>query len=325
MEELTEKLDAAKQRDPTARAFSYYYSRNEVMSQVFYYNLRAYVNFETGEVSFNSPDFIQLIEFAKTFPETYSWDDQNTKYIDERYDMMKGVQLVQLTGISRFEDYMGNEAVFDGKLAFKGFPCETRDGNVFQSQLGLSMSKQSDNKDGAWKFIRTVLTEEYAANQSWSFPANNKIFEERLKAAMTPETAESFYKTNGYYYGEQNRIGGGVLDSGSTVVLYDEAGASPAPTGAGVRIPKGTVWMYNEAAEAGTSEGIDLPYYEMTEAQRDKFMTFLNSVTHLDAQDTKLVEIVNEELAPFFADQKSADATVAVIQSRTKIYVNEQR
>jgi hypothetical protein len=330
MQELMDRLNEAKKNDSNARAFAYYYSRSDVMQQVFYYNLRAYANFETGEVSFNSPDFIQLIEFAKTFPESFDWNDGSYNYTDERYDISKGVQLVQLTGINRFDDYMLNEAIFEGKLAFKGFPCETSDGSVFQAQLGLAMGKQSEHKDGAWKFMRLVLTEEFENTNIWSFPANNKLFEEQLKTAMTPQTAKGFRDYYGYDYGtDPNSYLVDNYEPGKSAALDSKYAAlteNPPTTSAPdelERIPKGTVYLQDDKAK--DNGGISLPYYELTAEQRDKFMAFFNSVTHLDTQDTKLVEIVNEELAPFFADQKSADATVTVIQSRAKIYVNEQR
>jgi hypothetical protein len=41
--------------------------------------------------------------------------------------------------------------------------------------------------------------------------------------------------------------------------------------------------------------------------------------------DSTLTGIVTEELGPFFAGQKTAADTAAVIQNRVKIYVNEQR
>ena len=42
-------------------------------------------------------------------------------------------------------------------------------------------------------------------------------------------------------------------------------------------------------------------------------------------EDEALLQIVQEEAAPFFAGQKSARDVAGIIQSRAQLYVNETR
>jgi hypothetical protein len=41
--------------------------------------------------------------------------------------------------------------------------------------------------------------------------------------------------------------------------------------------------------------------------------------------DRTIMDIIAEDTAPYFAEQKSAADVAAIVQSRVNIYVNEQR
>ena len=53
-------------------------------------------------------------------------------------------------------------------------------------------------------------------------------------------------------------------------------------------------------------------------------MDLINSAERTASYDESIMEIIRDEAAAFFAGQKSAKETAAVIQSRVNIYVNEQ-
>jgi ABC-type glycerol-3-phosphate transport system substrate-binding protein len=51
------------------------------------------------------------------------------------------------------------------------------------------MSSKCRDKEGAWQFMRILLTEDYQQEFSyWGFPTNKKMFDEKVKKAMTEET-----------------------------------------------------------------------------------------------------------------------------------------
>ena len=105
------------------------------------------------------------------------------------------------------------------------------------------MSSTCGNKDGAWEFLRTFLTEDYQESNTWSFPTNKTVFDSRLKEAMTPiyytdpETGEQVEQSQGgmswgpnpedsieFYAMSQEEADQlmGLIDSTTVLYSYDE-------------------------------------------------------------------------------------------------------
>lgn len=71
--------------------------------------------------------------------------------------------------------------------------------------------------------------------------------------------------------------------------------------------------------------GIEIVIPPMTEQEVSELKEQIYSVTDVYKYDEKLLNIIQEETAPFFAGQKSAKDVAAIIQSRAQIYINENR
>ena len=52
---------------------------------------------------------------------------------------------------------------------------------------------------------------------------------------------------------------------------------------------------------------------------------YVLSVDTMYFYDSAIVDIILEEAAPYFANQKSAEQVADIIQSRVQIYVNENQ
>jgi ABC-type glycerol-3-phosphate transport system substrate-binding protein len=312
-----DELTAAAAKIPGgARIFPYYFTRDDFMYNVFTFNTLEYVDWETGECKFDTPEFSKLLDLAKSLPETYNWEQNNGKYINENLEIMNDRQLLQQGYLGDFNSYLQMDTMLNGELAFKGFPCESRKGSAFEFNSGLAMSTKCANKDGAWKFMRILLTEEYHAQyNSWAFPINQKMFDKQMESAMTENTVP-------YEWGYAAEYDGGekedVIEKISPEIAAEYKGRL-RPDGT-YSFPKGYVWIY---AQDGTDQSI--PYYAMTAEARDKLLEFINSIDRSVSRDEKILEIVTDELHTFFAGQKSAQDAVKIIQSRVSIYVNEQR
>ena len=75
----------------------------------------------------------------------------------------------------------------------------------------------------------------------------------------------------------------------------------------------------------GYGNGMSFEIYPMTEEDAEQLMAVINGVDSVVNYDQSMMDIISEEAAPFFAGQKNAQETAAIIQSRVNIYVNEQR
>lgn len=65
--------------------------------------------------------------------------------------------------------------------------------------------------------------------------------------------------------------------------------------------------------------------YAATQEEVDAVTELINQSDRSYSYDTKLIQIITEEAAPFFEGQKGAKEVADIIQSRVKMYVNENR
>lgn len=84
----------------------------------------------------------------------------------------------------------------------------------------------------------------------------------------------------------------------------------------------GNTVMYDPEYTLGD---ITIPITPITAEEADTIISYVSSVEQVYSYDENLVNIINEEAAPFFAGQKSAKDSADIIQSRVQIYVNENR
>ncbi|MDR0818345.1 MAG: extracellular solute-binding protein [Oscillospiraceae bacterium] len=309
MDDVTAAMAKAK---PGAVVFSNYNgTRDGFMQQIYAFVVQDYVDWSTGEVKLNSPEFVKLIEYVKTLPTVYDWEHGE----NEMLAMRDGSALVLGdNSIQNFNDISKLKAIIGGELAFKGFPCESKNGNAIYALSPLGMSSKSEHKDGVWRFIRQILKDDYwnsdrGMNLEWAFPSNQKLLDERAEIAMRENHEGDSIQEINYMAG-----GSGWSSSGSgNDYLPGQADNSDKPIS-----PKGRVTF--EGA------GIDpIEYFALSKADYDKFIAFLNSINRTASFDEQIQKIIADELTPVFSGQKDAKSACDVIQSRVDIYVNEQR
>ena len=165
------------------------------------YNLReclmfasdSFMNWESGECRLNEEDFIQVLEFANTFsdengmienPEGLSWVER----------MRNGQILVEAIALKSVQDYLGYTFEFGEPITAIGYPASEGIGSAISGISTYAINAQSDKKEGAWEFIRGLLTEEYYETRDASgFPALIRAYERQNEEYMTPiyyETAD---------------------------------------------------------------------------------------------------------------------------------------
>ena len=151
-----------------------------------------FIDWKAGTCNFDSDGFIQMLEFLGTFPEEIDETDMDDDYW-ENYDSMwrEGRALASMMNLGTFQDYNRTEkGIFGEKITLAGFPSANEDGSVIRPNIRLAMSSKSKNKEGAWEFLRTFLTDEYQENEvTYCFPISIKRLDELAGQAME----KSFY------------------------------------------------------------------------------------------------------------------------------------
>ena len=275
VQEAQELLDSK----PEGTQFMVNTTRDTMLQYCFTISGSQFIDWEKGTCNFNTDDFVRMLEFIKTFPEEVNWEAMPDDFWDN-YDSMwrEGKAIANFASVGDLRDFNSMEkGTFGEEITMVGFPSSDGDGSAIWPNLRFALSDKSKNKDGAWEFLRTFLSDEYQESIEYGFPLSVKLLEERVQRAMERP-----------YY----------MDENNNKVEYDE-----------------TYYI----------NGVDVTITPMTKERADEILSELYSFTQVYRSDNTLLNIVQEEAAPFFAGQKSAKEVASIIQSRVQIYVNENR
>lgn len=147
-----------------------------------------FVDQATGKCNFNSQEFINVLEFAKSLPEDVNreeggemmWRDYESQYRDNKTVLMS-TSIYDIRNMN----YVIN-GTFGEEVSFVGFPSENKKGSVINSNLSFAISAKSKNQEGAWEFVRYYLTDEYQnSDKNWGLPVQKKAFMDRAEQALS--------------------------------------------------------------------------------------------------------------------------------------------
>ncbi len=163
---------------------------------ILFYSIRMsgnqFIDWESGKCNFNTDGFISLLEFIKSFPEELPedyWEKDMGMNWDDQF--RQGKVLLDQTVLNSFSSYNYlKKATFGEDITMIGFPSESGKGSVISSEMKLSMSSKSQNKDGAWQFLRYFLTDEYQEKDNYGWPLSLERMEFLAQEAKKKPTYE---------------------------------------------------------------------------------------------------------------------------------------
>lgn len=262
-----------------------YVTRDQVLSSLLYADMDNYVDWGSGKVDFENDSFKQLLEFANQFPEEYNWEEHDIS--ESTQDLIRqGRQMLTQTYLYGLDAVLWNDVNFGGKSTYIGWPTNDGVGSIMRFENGFAISRSCSNKEGAWEFLRSMLTEEGQADV-YTIPSNRNVFDKKLNELMTPNYRKD---SEGNY----------ILDENGEKIQESRGGWSD---------------------ETGEIHEV----YAMTQEQADGVMEVIETCTKVASYDTSIFDIVNEQAQAYFAGQKTLDEVARLIQSKANIYVNEQR
>lgn len=178
-----EDVKALMESKPAGTELLEYASRDTILYTLVSMGADAYIDWETGTCSFNTDDFIGLLEFSNTFPsaDSISYEDQESTYSK----LSQGKLLLQGLYVSGVDEYLMHEAMFGVPTTCIGYPTpDGKGGTILNPNMSLGIAEKSKNKEGAWTFIKSVLSEDFQDTLDWSFPAREsslqKVFDEAM-------------------------------------------------------------------------------------------------------------------------------------------------
>lgn len=187
-----------------------------------------FVDVSSGKCNFDSQNFIDMMEYAKTLPEELSedtfgedyWQSYESQYRENRTVLSN----LYLNNISNLNYNVNGR--FGEEVSYIGFPTESGMGAYVQAGESYAISARSANIDGAWQFLRYYLTDEYQSELEWMMPTQKKFF---MEAAQKATERPYYMDENGekqeyddYYYmnGEEIKLDPLTQEQVDEVVNY---------------------------------------------------------------------------------------------------------
>ncbi len=265
-----------------------YTTRGQVLNSLLALDMDDFVDWSHGKCSFDSQEFVDLLEFANSFQADFDWENYDWSEDESSLKRIaEGRQMLMQAGVYSFDDILYNDMYFGGSSTYIGWPTNNGVGNMLTlSEGAFAMSANCRNKDAAWEFIRSILSEDYQQSQ-YGLPVIRRVFDEKLKQAMTAEYEKD---ENGNY-------------------LLDENGEK-------IQISRGGI---------GFGDGTVYEIYALSQEQADKLLDVINTTTKVAESNDSISTIVTEQAQAYFAGQKSPEEVARLVQSKANIYVNEQR
>lgn len=183
-------------------------TKMEMLSAMCMMNIDEFIDYSTGKCYFDSEEFIDLLEFSNHFEDNVDYSSED--YESELTQVYNGKAMLYPINIYQIEDFQFAKAVLGDDLTFIGFPSEDSSGTVMSPTGIYGISSKSKHKEGAWTFLKTLLTDDYQSdrNSIWSFPIKNSVLDDMFEEAMTP----SYYTDENGNQVESPKMGMGMDD-----------------------------------------------------------------------------------------------------------------
>ena len=264
-------------------------SRSMLLEGLLSASFNEYVDSATNTSKFDSQSFIDLLEFCKKYGIS---DDllNNGEWVDEESLFKDGELALLRTYMSDANGFTRTWNLLQEKLNFVGFPSAERTGPVAGVSNYFAISSSSPHQQQAWDLIKTVISpktqDEAGQGYGYGLPVRKSSLELAIDKAMNPSEDEQ---------------GGGIWRDG---MVYSSYSSNKMTTGL---LPG---WFPDSEP--------------MSEEAAAALRDLVNNIGAVRNYNMSLFKIVQEEVTPFFNDQKSAKETAEIIHNRIKTHLNEQ-
>ena len=260
-----------------------------------------FIDYDKAECWFDSPEFIKLLSFFNDNEIGLTWDEYNNlsgdfHYEDTTFDILDGKKFVDFEagGMQWFGAVFNDvRADYEDECVFAGFPYDgVKSGSYINIASSLGIAANSQHKEGAWSFLRYMVSDEYYHDKNsmhyFCFPVIESVFDE--KAQMTVD--------------------------GLLIYPYDENG----------KIIDGDMVREDWRLTRYDMDGniiLDKPLTPFTQEECDYYKDMIKN-SEVIRYDNTIYKIIHEETMPFFNLECSAEECANMIQNRVSLYLSER-
>lgn len=265
-----------------------YPGKEELLDFCLRANLDEFVQWETGKCSFDSSEFVQILEFVNRYGDVTAAGETDTtgSYYEK---IQRGEILLSRNSIYSFDWNQYLNEIFEGEACTVGYPSvDGREAHFISLNGMCGITAGSRHKEGAWEFLEFYVTLGNLRNM-YALPAVKSVLEEQILEELEDVAYE--------------------VDESFEIIL-DENGQP---------IPKSKITHMVDAGDGWVFE-----YHTITREEADRTMEILSVARVESAENAVIRGIIDEEVGTFFYGSKSASQVADVIQNRVQTYLYER-
>lgn len=152
-------------------------SRSVVLvAQFLPYYTDSFLDWETGECSFDSEEFCKLLELIKEYaPSEQEWEPtEETELFETGRQLLYEKPIYAVNSVQEFTQIIGEPC-------FIGIPRSDGSGSAFMYEQSFSISSLSEHPDAAWDFVSILMQEDYQLDMA-GFPVVSDVLETYLQS-----------------------------------------------------------------------------------------------------------------------------------------------
>ncbi len=281
-----EEMMEAYTDSPRAKVFTINFTKELQLKFISEDCMGNFVDWGSGECRFDTPEFVELMEFCNTFPEQfqddfYAEDNSHIKVLSSGKIFWQPITLNEAWDVAYSRVTNG-----DMDMLWPGHPVadgEKELGGGVAAPYGdcYSICRNSGNQEAAWEVIKSFLGAE-AQREVEGIPLLKSVSEERIQDALTLEyeTADG---------GRQEKIKWEIR------IAIDE-------------------WTESEEVKLSC----------ITEEDAKTYRSIIESTGRSYSSDDGILDIILEEAGAYFDGDKDAATVADIIQNRVSMYVSER-
>lgn len=265
-----------------------YPGKEELLDFCLRANLDEFVQWETGKCSFDSSEFVQILEFVNRYGDVTAAGETDTtgSYYEK---IQRGEILLSRNSIYSFDWNQYLNEIFEGEACTVGYPSvDGREAHFISLNGMCGITAGSRHKEGAWEFLEFYVTLGNLRNM-YALPAVKSVLEEQILEELEDVAYE--------------------VDESFEIIL-DENGQP---------IPKSKITHWEDKGDGWVFE-----YHTITREEADRTMEILSVARVESAENAVIRGIIDEEVGTFFYGSKSASQVADVIQNRVQTYLYER-
>ena len=185
---------------PDLELISHRYTRELVVDDIVQFYAQSFMDMEAGTASFDSPEFVELLEYALQYPtEVPATEDS---WMLQGRQLFRRIELYSLESSRRWQARLTAGA--EGSV-WKGYPGIKGSGCVFCPETPIAMSAGGKHKEAAWAFLRSILLpENQGYNAAWSVqmeqyestPSNREVFDAMIRDMCSPPEVPTYLENS---------------------------------------------------------------------------------------------------------------------------------